>query len=68
MPQFIAIEPEYIWKVESLDDGSKLLSIATDNGPDVRIAWDAVNANKLSKKMASVEPASAGADKGIAGT
>lgn len=66
MPQFLAIEPEYMWKVEPMDDGSKLLTIQTEHG-EVRIAWDAESANKLSKKMISVE-AAGGKDKGIVGT
>lgn len=59
MPQFLAIEPEFMWKVEPMDDGSKLLTIVTEHG-EVRIAWDPVTANKLSKKMVSPIPASKG--------
>lgn len=57
MPQYIDVEPEYMWKCEPTEGGAKLLTIAVDNGPDIRIVWDAEDANKLSQRMASVETA-----------
>lgn len=53
MAQYLAIEPEYMWKVEPLEDG-KLLTIATEYG-EVRIAWKAEDARKLSEKMRTLE-------------
>lgn len=57
MASYLAIEPEYMWKVEPLDDGRKLLTIADEFG-EVRIAWNPSDANKLSEKLRTVEPAS----------
>lgn len=69
MPQYIDVEPEFVFKVEEIEGDGRLLSIGCENGPDIRIAWDSESWSKLlendralSLKLASPEDMPDGAN------